>query len=298
MPAEEIEPFPGQELTEEMHASVSVEELVAPGLEGAPDVRVLVYRPKVVTDTLPLIVSLHGGGFALRPDMFPAGDAGLAMLGAVVVAVDYRIVPEDPFPCATEDCYRAACWAIETLDVDPEQVVVTGVSAGGALAAALTLMARDRGGPKIKLQSLVIPVLDDRCESASMRQFPTAPLFGGNQAVSMWEAYLGPDADRSSTSPYAAPARAASLAGLPPAFIQVGELDPLRDEGIDYAKRLMAEGVSVELYCVPRMHHGLPEDMRAAAQGHQLMLAAIQSAIGSSTVEAASPTPGAPAGAR
>src|SRR6478735_6598361 len=147
MVSSEIEPFPGMQLTPEMLAAISVEERFVPGPQGAPEVRLLLYRPKETEGTLPLIVSMHGGGFAARADMFPAGDARLAMQGALVASVDYRIIPDDPYPCGAEDCYAALCWAVDTLDIDKERVVVTGVSAGGALAAAVALMARDRSGP-------------------------------------------------------------------------------------------------------------------------------------------------------
>ena len=112
-----------------------------------------------------------------------------------------------------------------------------------------------------------------------MRQYDAAPLFGGREARLMWDAYLGADSDRATTSPYAAPARAATLAGLPPAFIQVNGLDPLRDEGIEYGMRLLAEGVPVELYCAPGQHHGVSEDPRTDAQAGALYHAAIRAAI-------------------
>jgi acetyl esterase len=274
-----IEPFPGQELTKEMLSAVNVEERFVPGPAGAPDVRVLIYRPSRVAGTLPLILSMHGGGFALRPDMFAAGDAHLAMIGALVVSVDYRTAPDNTFPAAAEDCYSVLRWANENLDVDPQRVVLTGVSAGGALAAAVALMARDRTGPPIKLQALLIPVIDDRCETPSMRQFEEGPLFGGRMARGMWDNYLGPDMDRAKTPPYAAPGRAQSLAGLPAAFIQVGGLDPLRDEGISYAQRLMGDGVVVELYCAPGQHHGVSENDRTRDLAGTLYLAAVRDAI-------------------
>ena len=273
------DPFPGQELTPEMLSSVDIDERFVPEPPGAPDVRALLYTPKQTTTRLPLILSMHGGAFARRPDMFPAGDARLAMLGALVVSVDYRIVPASRYPDAVEDCYSALCWAVEELPIDRTRVVITGASAGGALAAAVALIARDREGPNIKLQALIIPVLDDRCDTASMRQFEEAPLFGGGMARQMWDTYLGPEIDRSHTPAYAAPGRADNLVGLPPAFIQVGGLDPLRDEGVIYAQRLMAQGVPVELYCAPGQHHGLSVNDRTANQATQLFRSAIHGAL-------------------
>jgi acetyl esterase/lipase len=279
MALDEIEPYPGMELTDDMRAALDREERFVPGPDGAPDVRVLLYCPKGAAGALPLVVSLHGGAFAMRADMFAANDARLAMLGALVVSVDYRIVPDHPFPCGVEDCYAVLCWAVENLDIDAGRVVVTGASAGGALAAAVALMARDRRGPRIALQALVIPVIDDRCDTPSMRQYAEAPLFGGRQAVQMWQGYLGSDSTDAMTSPYAAPARAGDLSGLPPAFIQVNGLDPLRDEGIEYAMRLMAADVPVELYCAPDQHHGVSENPRTQAHAARLYADAIAAAI-------------------
>jgi acetyl esterase len=276
---EVIEPYPGMELTDEMRAAVSVEERFVPGPAGAPDVRVLLYRPRGATGTLPLVMSFHGGAFAMRAEMFPANDARLAMLGALVVSVDYRIVPDHPYPCGVEDCYAAFEWAVHALDIDPQRVVVTGPSAGGALAAAVALMARDRGGPAIALQALVIPVIDDRCDTPSMQQFADGPVFNGTAAKAMWQRYLADAAGRPAP-PYAAPGRAGDLRGLPPAFVQVNSRDPLRDEGLEYARRLLAAGVEVELYCAPGQHHGLSEDPRTAAVSGRLLLDAVRAAIG------------------
>jgi acetyl esterase/lipase len=165
-------------------------------------------------------------------------------------------------------------------------VIVTGASAGGALAAALTLMARDRGGPSISFQALTVPVLDDRLETPSMREYLEAPSFGAREAEGMWLHYLGEDYDRGCTSPYAAPARADDLSGLPPAFIQVNGCDPLRDEGIEYATRLMASGVPVELYCAPGLHHGAGEG-RALSHAIALHHDALAAALGTSAARLA-----------
>jgi acetyl esterase len=280
MALDEIDPYPGLELSEELRAGLDREERFIPGPDAAPDVRVLLYRDKARTGTLPLVVSMHGGGFSGRADQFPAADAGLAMLGAQVVSVDYRGTPDHPYPAGVEDCYAAFCWAVESLDIDRDRVVVSGPSAGGALAGAVAQIARDRNGPAIALQCLLFPVTDDRCETPSIQQYFEAPLFGGDQAIGMWDAYLGADADRSATPPYAAPARATDLTGLPPAFIQVNGLDPLRDEGIQYAMALMAADVPVELYCAPHHHHGYSEDPRTAEQASRLFADAVRAVIG------------------
>ena len=217
-----------------------------------------------------MIVSIHGGAFVrMRADTFAATDAGWSINHeCVVVSVDYRLAPEDPFPAGPEDCYAVLCWVAahaEELSIDVDRLVVAGGSAGGALTAAVTLMARDRGGPKIAFQGLMIPVLDDRLDTPSMRQAIEAPGFNSMGAEGMWLHYLGETYDRSATSPYAAPSRAEDLSGLPPAFIQTNGLDPLRDEGIHYALRLLAAGVSVELCNVPGVYHGAPPLNPAAA---------------------------------
>ena len=152
---------------------------------------------------------MHGGGFALRADNFPGGPARLAGLGATVVSPDYRPSTK-PFPSGVEDCYAALCWATEVLDIDRERVAVTGVSAGGALAAALTLMARDWNGPAIAFQALVIPVIDDRCDTPSIRQYDEGPLFGGRLAKEMWARYLGADAAGPPPPPMPLPGRRGS----------------------------------------------------------------------------------------
>jgi acetyl esterase/lipase len=274
-----IEPAPGMALTESMRASLTIEERWVPGPPDAPDVRVVLYRQHGLPPTPPLIVNLHGGAFRMRADHFPAVNARLAKLGALVMAVDYRTLPAGRFPAAPDDCYAALCWAVDELEIDRSRVVVTGTSVGGNLAAALTLMARDRGGPAIAFQALVVPALDNFCETVSVRQFEDDPLFGGLELRAMWRDYLHPDVAPADVSPYAAPSQASDLSGLPPAFVQVGGLDPLRDEGMEYAIRLLAAGVPVELYCAPGQHHGLSDDIRIAVQAGQLHRAALAAAL-------------------
>ena len=247
-------PAPGEELLDVTHRTI-------PGPDGAPEVPVIIYRPKSATGLLPGVVDFHGGAFIMgSAQMDHMANVRIANeANAVVVSVDYRLAPEHPFPAGVEDCYAGLLWThanAADLGIDTTRLAITGGSAGGALAAAVALMARDRNGPAICFQALNIPVTDDRLVTWSSRQFVDVPMFNRPGAENMWLSYLGPGYEARETSPYAAPNRAADLSGLPPAYVQTMELDPLRDEGIDYAKRLMAAGVSVELHCYPGTFHG------------------------------------------
>jgi acetyl esterase len=271
-------------LTDEHRAQLEITERRAP-VPGGPDVRLVVYRPRGDTGPRPVLISIHGGAFVmLSPDDFAGIDAMTAIANdAVVVAVDYRLAPQHPFPAGPDDCYAALEWTVASaaeLGIDVDRIVVTGGSAGGALTAAVCLMARDRRGPRIAYQALMIPVVDDRLDTPSMRQYGANPGFNSVMAEGMWLHYLGDDRDVATTSPYAAPGRAESLAGLPPAFVLTGGLDPLRDEGIIYAMRLMADGVAVELHNVPGAYHGAPPlDPAAQVRGQTAFAGAIAQAL-------------------
>ncbi|MFB9931720.1 alpha/beta hydrolase [Amycolatopsis halotolerans] len=241
---------------------VTTRDEAVPGPEGAPDVPVRVYTPDRVA-TKALLFDIHGGGFALGDlEVDHASNVELAReLGVVVVSVEYRLAPENPYPAGLEDCYAALEWSVKHADelgVDPEKVVLHGVSAGGGLAAALALLARDRGGPAIAFQFLSVPELDDRLETGSMRQFADTPIWHRGAAEASWDYYLGGPGKRGGPDVpvYAAPARAADLSGLPPAYVSVMEFDPLRDEGIAYAQSLLAAGVPAELHLFPGTFHG------------------------------------------
>ncbi|NEC54627.1 alpha/beta hydrolase [Amycolatopsis rubida] len=241
---------------------VRTREDSVPGPEGAPDVPVRVYTPDRVA-TNALVFDIHGGGFALGDlEVDHAANVGLARdLGVVIVSVEYRLAPENPYPAGLEDCYAALEWSVKhanELGIDPEKTVLYGVSAGGGLAAALALLARDRGGPAIAFQFLAVPELDDRLETGSMRRFADTPIWHRGAAEASWDYYLGGPGKRggSDVPVYAAPARAADLSGLPPAYVSVMEFDPLRDEGIAYAQSLLAAGVPTELHLFPGTFHG------------------------------------------
>jgi acetyl esterase len=279
------EPMPGLELTDDHRALLDIHERFIPGPTGAPEVRVLVYRPKAATGQLPVLVHFHGGAFCfMHPETFGGMEANWSITHqCVVVSVDYRLAPEHPFPAGPEDCYAGLQWVAnngEELKVDLARLVVTGGSAGGALSAAITQMARDRNGPKIAYQALMIPVTDDRLKTPSYEQSGDAEGFNKAGTEGMWLHYLGEDYNRSKTSPYAAPARATDLSDLPPAFIQTNGLDPLRDEGIEYALALLAAGVQVELYNCPGAYHGAPpKDPRTAAIAFRVYDAALGAAL-------------------
>ena len=240
---------------------LEVVDLAVPGRPGAPDVPVRIYRPEQRSvELVPGIVSIHGGGFS--GGSIYLGDTGAASyareLGVVVIDVEYRLAPESPAPAAVEDCYAALTWFHENagdLGVDPERILISGGSAGGGIAAGLALYARDHDGPPICFQFLGYPELDDRLDTPSMRRFVDTPLWNRHAAEQSWRWYLG-GASGDGVSPYASPVRASSHAGLPPACISVMEFDPLRDEGIDYARQLLAAGVQVELHLFPGTFHG------------------------------------------
>ncbi len=249
----------------EPRADVVREDRLVPGRESDPDVPVRIYRPRADVDGLmPGVFEIHGGGFFMgNVDMMDGfGDTVAAEFPAVVVSVEYRLAPEDPYPAGVEDCYAALSWFAANateLGVDPARIAIAGQSAGGGLAAATALLARDRGGPALCFQLLEIPELDDRLETPSMTQFVDTPLWNRPNAERSWQWYLGPEnpaPGSAGVSPYAAPARAEDLSGLPPAYVSVMEFDPLRDEGIQYAARLLAAGVSTELHAFPGTFHG------------------------------------------
>ena len=250
-------------LIEPLNASVDTSDLVIEDREvsASPPVAVRVYAPDSPAPPggRPALLDIHGGGFVCGDMAMEHGFCALAAraLDAVVVAVEYRLAPEHPFPAGLDDCYAALQWMhaeAAGLGIDVERVAVGGQSAGGGLTAAVALLARDRGGPPICFQFLGIPELDHRLETPSMRAFVDTPMWHRPNAELSWQYYLGDDPGE--VSPYASPAIAEDLSGLPPAYVTAMEFDPLRDEDITYALRLLQAGVSVELHSLPGTFHG------------------------------------------
>jgi acetyl esterase len=249
----------------ETSVSVEVRDVAVPGPAGAPEVPVRIYIPKSGQDQEAngAFIYIHGGGW-IGGDV--AGNDGMtyalaAETGAVVLSVEYRLAPENPFPAAPEDCYAAFLWTVENaaeLGIDPERIGIGGDSAGANLSAGVSLMARDRGGPTPCFQFLRVPAFDDRLDTPSMASLHDTPILKGSDLPFVWDFYLGGPGRRGGpdVSPYAAPARAKDLTGLPPAYIYVAEFDPLRDEAISYAQRLLDAGVPTELHLTPGTFHG------------------------------------------
>ncbi len=257
----EMREAPGDLGTAQDRNDVTKEDRTVPGRQGDPDVPIRIYRPTAVAEGLRAgVYEIHAGGFVMGSiDMMDPWCQGVAAeIGAVVVSVEYRLAPEHPFPAGIEDCHAGLVWMAENaaeIGVDPARIAIAGQSAGGGLAAGTALMARDRGGPALCFQLLEIPELDDRLDTPSMLAFTDTPLWNRPNAIWSWRHYLGPD-HQGEPSAYAAPARAKDLAGLPPAYVSTMEFDPLRDEGILYAMRLLEAGVSVELHSFPGTFHG------------------------------------------
>lgn len=227
-----------------------------PGPEGAPDIRVRVYRPVKASGSLPGIYFIHGGGMILGDidGEDPVAIAICEQVGAVVVSVEYRLAPENPHPAQSEDCYAGLTWMAASaadLGFDPERLAVYGGSAGGGLTIATCLLARDRGGPAIRFQMPIYPMLDDRNETPSSHEITDIGIWDRAGNIEAWQWYLG----GGTADACAAPARAEDLSGLPPAFIDVGTVDMFRDEDIAFAQRLMQAGVPVELHVNPGAYH-------------------------------------------
>jgi acetyl esterase/lipase len=183
-----------------------------------------------------------------------------------MLMVDYRIAPEHPHPTPVEDCYAALRWLADnamTLGVDPGRIAVMGDSAGGGLAAGVCLLARDRGGPSVAQQVLIYPMLDDRANPPDPHLLPFL-TWTYDDNVTGWGALLGEGVGTEAVSPYAAPARATDLTGLPATYIDVGDLDIFRDEDITYARRLADAGVPTELHLHPGCPHAFEVLARAA----------------------------------
>lgn len=260
-------------------SDVVVSELTAPGRDGAPTVPIRLLRPAGVNTPLPVLLAIHGGGFVLgrASDLDYLAVEAVRRLGISVASVEYRLAPEFPYPHGLDDCLTALQFLHsegEAIGVDRERIAVGGSSAGGGVAAGLALRVRDEGGPSIAFQLLLSPAIDDRMSAPSFTDLVDPPVLAGPHRGLVWNYYLGPHylgEETAGVSPYAVPARAATLAGLPPTYIAAMEVDPLRDANIEFASRLLQAGVRTELHVHPGAFHGSVELVPHAASSARIL---------------------------
>jgi acetyl esterase/lipase len=239
-----------------------VEELRVPGGGDGAEVTLVSARPAGVARPLPLLYYMHGGGMITGNawSVLPRLLREWALpLGLAVVSVEYRLAPQARYMDPVEDCFAGLLWAAghaDELGFDAERLVLGGKSAGGGLAAALALLARDRGAPQAIGQLLLSPMLDDRNDSFSARQMAGVDPWDRASNATAWRALLGERQGSADVSPYVAPARATDLARLPSAYVEVGAAETLRDEGVAYADALWRAGGTVELHVWPGACHG------------------------------------------
>ncbi len=270
-------PEPGVELT----------QLIASGADADPPVDLFILRPDntPTNTTRPALLWFHGGGFVLGDarESLPFLDAAARATGAITISVQHRLSPEATFPAPVDDAAAALHWVVAhaaELGLDPDRIALGGQSAGAAIAASLAQRLRDAGGPRIVFQLLDIPVTDDRVATESALHYGDGLLWNTSNAKLGWRAYLG-DAEGQVPS-YAAPARCEDLSGLPPAFVTVAQFDPLRDEGIEYARRLAQANVPTELHLYGGTFHGssgIAADAAVSRRQNADLIAALGRAI-------------------
>ncbi len=237
------------------------EERTVPGPEGAPDITLSIFARTDHAPGGPGIFHTHGGGMIIG-DRFTGAEEYLNWvmeLDAVVVSVEYRLAPENPDPAPVDDCYAGLVWTAahaDELGIDPARLVIGGGSAGGGLAAGVTLKARDLGGPALAGQLLIYPMIDDRNETPSSHQVDGFGVWDRGSNDTGWDALLGDRRKTDAVSIYAAPARATDLTNLPPAFIDVASAEVFRDEDVAYAMKIWEQGGVAELHVWPGGFHG------------------------------------------
>ncbi|MFH9552876.1 alpha/beta hydrolase [Streptomyces sp. NPDC017435] len=240
-----------------------------PGLDGDPEIPLLVCTPVDAPASRPALYFMHGGGFFCN-DHRTGLDQLLELaerFGAALISVGYRLAPEHPYPAQINDAYAGLLWAADHADalgIDPERIVVTGYSAGGGLGAALALTVRDKGGPRLLGQLLMCPMLDDRNDSASAMQMDAIEFWNRSYSGFGWSSLLGDLRGGPDVPQYAAPARATDLSGLPPAFLDVGSAECLRDEVLAHADRIWQAGGKAELHVWPGGIHAFDREVPEA----------------------------------
>ncbi len=260
-------PFPGSAI----RAGVEVEQHTVPVTATAPAVTVLTYQAATRPTPSGALLWIHGGGTIMGAarDCHVLCSRIAEELGLLVVNVEYRLAPENSYPAALDDCYRALRWLHDNatdLGIDPARIAVGGQSAGGGLAATVVQRAHDTKVP-VRFQLLLYPMLDDRTVLPAEAPGRRAYTWTAASNHFAWTAYLGHPPRDQDERPYIAAARRGDLTGLPPAWIGVGDIDLFHHEDVAYARRLRESGVECELLVEPGMYHGADEllDGRAAS---------------------------------
>jgi acetyl esterase/lipase len=255
--------------------AVKVYNVNIPNAGGTGKMRLRIYEPAATKGNLTGIYWIHGGGYILGvPEQDEAQSIRFAKeVGAVVVAADYRLAPEYPYPAPLNDCYAGLVWFAQnaaSLGVDKGRIAVAGASAGGGLCAAVALLARDKGGPALAFQMPLYPMIDDRLVAPASHEYIDMRVWNPTANRYAWRAYIGDLAGTPKATAYMAAARAEDLSGLSPAYSCVGNLDPFRDDTIDYMKRLVQAGVPAELHLYPGAYHAFEVIASDTAYGHKV----------------------------
>lgn len=265
---------------------VAVRDRMIPGPDGAPEVKLRIYEPNARgKEPLPCVFFYHGGGFLFGSVYRQEAlcQRYVKNVGCVVVSVEYRLAPQWKMPAPLEDCYAALLWAhehSEELGIDPDRLAVTGLSAGGNLAAGVSLLARDRKGPRICLQVPLYAELDYALDTPSSQEITDSKVWCRDNCEKSWDKVLAPGR---LPSGYESPAHAKDLSGLPPLFSFIGQLDPGRDENLLYWQRLMGAGVEAEFHVFPGCYHCFElscPDAEYSKQAYELTYAALRRAFG------------------
>lgn len=265
---------------------VELEQRRVAGPAGAPDILLHIYRPRGAAGVLPAIYHIHGGGYVLgaAKELAAIHRQLVDRLQCVLVSVDYRLAPETRHPGPVEDCYAGLAYVFahaSELGIDPVRIGVMGESAGGGLAAALALLARDRGEYRLAFQHLTYPMIDDRTCTREPHPYTGEFIWNAINNRFGWSALLGEEPGGEGVSPYAAAARAADLAGLPPTYVSTGALDLFLEEDIEYVRRLLRAGVPTEFHIYPGGFHGfdIMPGAAVAEQAQRDRVAALQRAL-------------------
>ena len=277
-----------EELNSAMRANlpptdVTITDSAMPGPAG--DINIAIYQPPAPAPR-PGLLWLHGGGYIVGSQRDDARCIEIAeTVGCSIVSVDYRLAPENTYKASIADAFAGLNWMVDSaneLGIDPTRIAIGGGSAGGGLSAGLALYNRDQGGPELRLQLLIYPMIDDTHDTPSGREDTCPTIWNRDVSFKAWKMYLGDEYGSDKVSPYAAATRAKDLSGLPPALMTVGARDLFRDENIIYAMRLMAAGVPTGLEVYPGMFHGAEMQVPEAAQSQRMRrgyLSALQFAL-------------------